>query len=302
MGTIFKGQWPILNNGVKLSGQNAGRIYQGSNQVWGSTYTPTPPAFDMPTTGLLWWYDSNNTDSYPGSGGSVYNLSTDVNTSGDTLALFPGGSPPTLVDDGGVNVFQCSTLQTISAGGLTATGSATGNKDLTIVQIARHRSSSPSQFSTFLFGNSGFAQGFTGWNLNSANRIGFDMFGNGPTYGAGSKVWSTTSGEHNLVILRRRGGEDFIQTNVSFVYPDGAGSLLFYTGSGGSYPIDVLQTQANDTPNLPSISISMNGYNTVAGGGANANVAVFAAYDRYITDTECQEILDYYENEGFTLV
>ena len=256
---------------------------------------PTPAAVEMPKNGLLWWYDFNDTNSYPGTGTTVDNLSTDPNTGADQLNLTGG----TYTSEGTYHYYNFANNSEYAGASQTYTGSVGGSTDLTIVQVGR-LGSAEQYFSSFLFGQAGFEAGFSGWTAGATSpngRIAWDLWGDGPTFGANSITWTTSANQMSFSIFRKVSG-NMTTGNVTISFPDGAGGLDHYTGGG----LDTLASSGTETPGLTAVDIGLNGYNTSGGGGANFKSVVFAVYDREITDAECQQIYDYYDAKGITLV
>lgn len=254
-----------------------------------------PPLPDMPTDGLLWWFDFSDTNSYPGTGTVVDNLSTDPNTGGDQLNLTGG----TYTSEGTYYYYDFASSAQYAGGTMTYTGSVGGSNDFSVVQVGR-LGSAQQYISTFFWGTAGFEAGYSGWTAGATSpdgRIAVDLWGDGPTFGANTKAWTTTSNQMNFMVWRKASG-NMTTANTTITYPDGVGGITNYTGGG----IDVLASSGTDTPNITAIDMGLNGYNTSGGGGGNLKSVAFLVYDREITDAECQDILDYYTAKGITLV
>lgn len=156
MAEFFKGQVPILNNGLKLSGQNAGRIYQGGNVIRGVAPEPGVPWTPSDNANLFVWYDISDVSTVTTSSNLGFDYVEqwdDKSGNGYNATQTTAANRPTY----GINTLNGVDLATFGATSaiqLNIPVTPYANNDVSLYVVAQYRNKGSWQ-STVLFNRAG---------------------------------------------------------------------------------------------------------------------------------------------------
>jgi hypothetical protein len=266
---------------------------------FGEGIVPPPPPVpgNIPTSGLVYQYDLTDTNSYPGSGTTVTNLGSGAGN----LSIYGSGGAFTNIS--GNNYY----FRSNGAGGSlvntsTLDSSLTGNQDMTIIVVG-NRTATGVGTSNWFMGTANPDNGYCGYDAGLGTRsMAWNLWANNvlfPATGGNKLIMPSTSAATTtfaLYAMRTPSGGAHNATTDN-VWVDGN----VYTNTVGTYILDQSSGGA-PTPSIGSTGISMNGYSTTSAGGEDCAFVSFLVYNRELSDSECQDIQDWYTNtRGITI-